>query len=147
MSESSHHRILVEALARNISDDSAWSSPPLVYCDIIDEISTSNLPPAIGSHRPDVFARDIMSSFSIIGEAKTDGDIDNNHTLLQLTSFFDHLRTHKKAELWMGVTWMSAGTAMRVCRKARKLADSLHVPFRIVAYMMGDTAIRREWRE
>jgi hypothetical protein len=147
MSESSHHRILVEALAKNISDDSVWASPPLVYCDLLNEIGTSNLPPAIGSHRPDVFARDILNSFLIIGEAKTDGDIDNNHTLLQLTSFFDYLRTQKKAELWMSVPWLSAGTAMRVCRKARKLTDSLHVPFRVVAYMMGDTAVRREWRE
>lgn len=147
MSESSHHRILVEALARNISRDSIWGAPPFVYCDILDEAGSSNLPPTIGRYRPDVFARDMMNSVSIIGEAKTDGDIDNDHTLMQLMSFFGHLRVGKKAELWMGVTWMSAGTAMRVCRKARRLSDALHVPFRVVAYMIGDTAIRREWRE
>ena len=147
MSESEHHRILVHALAREISGDSVWANPPIVYSDIQDDTITSEAPPIIGGNRPDVFARDIGASLSIIGEAKTSGDIDNRHTFDQLESFFDYLRVQPKAELWMGVPWLSAGTATRVCRYARRESDALHVRFRVVAFMIGNTSLRRMWCE
>jgi hypothetical protein len=146
MSESDHHRNLVQALAGEITGDPVWAAPPIVYCDIQDGI-TSVLPPIIGSNRPDVFARDIGKSLSIIGEAKTSDDIDNRHTFDQLESFFDYLRVQPKAELWMGVPWLSAGTATRVCGRARKQSDALHVRLRVVAFMIGNTRLRRMWCE
>ena len=101
----------------------------------------------IGCNRPDVFARDIGATLSIIGEAKTTEDIDNRHTLGQLESFFDYLRLQPKGELWMGVPWLSAGTATRVCRLARKKSDALHVPFRVVAFIIANIIVRRTWCE
>lgn len=147
MSESEHHRILVYALTREIAGDSVWANPPIVYCDIQEGTITSNAPPLIGSNRPDVFARDIGESMSIIGEAKTSHDIDSRHTFDQLESFFVYLRVQPKAELWMGVPWLSAGTATRVCAHARRKYDALHVRFRIVAFMIGNTSVRRMWCE
>lgn len=107
----------------------------------------SEAPPILGGNRPDVFARDIGASLSIIGEAKTFEDIDNRHTFDQLESFFDYLRVQPKAELWMGVPWLSAGTATRVCGYARRKADAQHVRFRVVAFMIGNTSLRRMWCE
>lgn len=107
----------------------------------------SEAPPIIGGNRPDVFARDIGASLSIIGEAKTPEDIDNQHTFDQLESFFDYLRVQPKAEFWMGVPWLSAGTAIRVCGYARRKSDALHVRVRVVAFMIGNTSIRRMWCE
>lgn len=147
MSESSDHRTLVEALAREITGDSVWTNQPIIYSDILNGVGTSNLPPIIGSHRPDVFALDIRDSFSIVGEVKTAGDIDNMHTFSQLESFFNYLRVQARAEFWMGVPWMSAGTTMRVCRYARKISNAQHVPVRVVAFMVGNTDVRRVWRE
>ncbi len=147
MSESDHHRILVEALAREIFTDPSWIAEPIVYCDIIEGPAATKLPPIIGCNRPDVFARDIGSSSLVIGEAKTSVDIDNKHTFEQLESFFDYLRLHHRGELWMGVPWLSAGTAMRVCRHARKTSDAQHVPFRVIAIMIGNTSVRRIWCE
>jgi hypothetical protein len=147
MSESGNHRILVHALAREISGDAVWTKPPIVYSDLQDGTITSDAPPLIGGNRPDVFARAIGTSLSIIGEAKTAHDIDNRHTFDQLESFFDYLRVQQKAELWMGVPWLSAGTATRVCGHARKQSDALHVRFRVVAFMIGNTSLRRTWCE
>lgn len=147
MSESEHHRILVRALAREISNDSVWAIPPIVYCDIQDGTITSDTPPIIGSNRPDVYARDIGASLSIIGEAKTSGDIDNRHTFDQLETFFNYLRVQPKAELWLGVPWLSAGTATRICGHARKRSDARHVPYRVIAFMIGNTSLRRMWCE
>lgn len=147
MSESEHHRILVHALAREIAGNSVWAKPPVVYCDIQEGTITSDAPPLIGSNRPDVFARDIGAALSIIGEAKTSEDIDNRHTFDQLESFFDYLRVQPRAELWMAVPWLSAGTATRVCGHARKKCEALHVRFRVVAFMIGNTSVRRMWCE
>lgn len=147
MSESGHHRILVHALAREISSDAVWAKPPIVYTDFQDGTNTSAAPPIIGTNRPDVFARDIGASLSIIGEAKTSNDVDNRHTLDQLESFFNYLRLQSKGELWIGVPWLSAGTATRVCAHARQKCNALHVRFRVVAFMIGNTSLRRMWCE
>lgn len=146
MSESDHHRSLVQALAGEISSDPIWDNPPIVYCDVQDGI-LADLPPIIGSNRPDVFARDLTTSLSIIGEAKTADDIDNRHTFDQLASFFDYLRHHPYGELWMAVPWLSAGTATRVCRLMREKQDAQHIPIRVAAFMIGNISLRRIWRE
>ncbi|MDP1664243.1 MAG: hypothetical protein Q8L79_03875 [Methylobacter sp.] len=146
MSESDHHRRLVQALAREISADAIWCNPPIVYCDIQNGIAL-DVPPIIGNNRPDVFARDLATAALIIGEAKTANDIDNQHTFDQLASFFDYLRSQQQGELWMGVPWLNAGTAIRVCAHMRKKTAAQHVPIRVLSFMIGDTHIRRAWRE
>lgn len=146
MSESNNHRNLVQALAGEISGDPIWATSPIVYCDIQDGVAI-DLPPIIGSNRPDILARDIGASLSIIGEAKTSGDIDNRHTYEQLASFFDYLCSQSRGELWMGVPWLSAGTATRVCLHMRKISNAQHIPIRVVAFMIGNFSLRRTWRE
>lgn len=146
MSESEHHRSLVQALATEISADPVWCWPPVIYCDIQNGIAL-DVPPIIGCNRPDVFARDLVSAISIIGEAKTANDIDNQHTFDQLASFFDYLRSQPQGELWMGVPWLNAGTAMRVCTNMRKKTAAQHIPIRVLSFMIGDIRTRRMWRE
>lgn len=144
MSESEHHRSLVQALAIEIFGDLIWNNKPIVYCDIQDGCSSE--PPLIGNNRPDVFARDIATSLSIIGEAKTASDIDNLHTSMQLTSFFDYLRDSPRGEFWLGVPWLSAGTAIRVSMGIRQKLNAEHIPICVVAFMIGNTTLRRIWR-
>lgn len=136
MSESGLHRNLVQALADAIAGDPVWAKHPIVYCDIQVGMC-QDLPPIIGGNRPDVYARDLATSLSIIGEAKTPDDIDNRHTFAQLASFFHHLRHQPAGELWMGVPWMSAGTAFRVCKHVRTISNAQHIPFRVVSFNVG----------
>ena len=50
------------------------------------------VPPLIGGYRPDIIARCTAACLKlIIAEAKTDGDIDNQHTRSQIGAFLDHL--------------------------------------------------------
>lgn len=146
MSESDLHRTLVQALAEEIAGDSVWANPPIVYCDIQVNVS-QDLPPILGSNRPDVYARDLANSLSIIGEAKTPDDIDNRHTLAQLASFFHYLRHQPAGELWICVPWMSAGTAIRVGKHMQAISNAQHIPFRVVALMIGHRNFRRTWSE
>ncbi len=48
-------------------------------------------PQVIGGYYPDVYYR--TPSFFLIGEAKTDNDIDNYHTNAQLNSYIEELRS------------------------------------------------------
>ena len=146
MSESDHHRNLVKALGDDIAYDSHWAMPPIVYFDLRDGVS-GQPPPAIGPNRPDTFARDISTGRTIIGEAKTTDDIDNQHTCDQLVSYFNYLRTQPDGELWMGVPWTSAGTALRVSKLVRRQTQSEAIPICVVAYMIGATTFRKFWRE
>jgi hypothetical protein len=146
MSESDHHRSLVKALAEDIAGDSRWAMPPIVYSDLQDGVS-GDPPAAIGSNRPDAFARDISTGRTVIGEAKTTDDIDNQHTRDQLASYFEYLRIQPEGELWMGVPWMSAGTAVRVSKRVRQQTHSEAIPICVVAYMIGTITFRKFWRE
>ncbi len=50
------------------------------------------VPPLIGGYRPDIIARCTAAYLQfVIAEAKTDGDIDNQHTRSQIGAFVDHL--------------------------------------------------------
>lgn len=147
MSESVNHQLLVEALVREISNDSVWINQPIIYSDSLNVVGTTDLPPTIGNNRPDVFARDMKTSLSIIGEAKTTGDIDCAHTFSQLISFFDYLNAQEGAELWMAVAWLDAGTALRVCKHARKRSNAHKVTVKVIAFMTGNTNVRRVWCE
>ena len=146
MSESEHHRLLVRALANDIANDIRWNKLPVVYFDLQDLVSRES-PPYIGSNRPDVFARDLSTGRTLIGEAKTTDDIDNQHTTDQLTSFFDYLRTQSEGELWIGVPWLSAGTAIRVCKLIRRRTNSENIPICVISYVLGSSSVRRFWRE
>jgi hypothetical protein len=146
MSESDHHRSLVKALGGDIASDTRWKMPPIVYFDLQDGIS-GEPPPAIGANRPDAFARDISTGRTIVGEAKTTDDIDNQHTRDQLSSYLQYLQSQTEGELWMAVPWMSAGTALRVSKLVRQQTNSQSIPICVVAYMIGATTVRRFWRE
>lgn len=146
MSESDHHRSLVKALGGDIVSDSRWNKPPIIYIDLRDGIS-GEVPPAIGANRPDAFARDLSTGRTIIGEAKTAVDIDNQHTCDQLSSYFLYLQSQAEGELWMAVPWMSAGTALRVSKLMRQQTKAYSIPICVVSYMIGSIVVRRFWRE
>ena len=61
-----------------------------MICDI-QQNPGDEVPPIIGSFRPDVYGADNEHQTIIIAEAKTDKDIDNLHTEQQLKSFINHL--------------------------------------------------------
>ena len=52
------------------------------------------VPPLIGGYRPDIIGRCVRTNADLlIAEAKTDRDIDNQHTLDQIGAFLNHLYT------------------------------------------------------
>ena len=90
MSQSNAHRELVLATALAIQQ----RHPDVSVCADLQEFPGDPVPPLIGGFRPDIFARSVCACPNVlIAEAKTDRDIDNQHTLDQIGAFLDHLDT------------------------------------------------------
>ncbi len=62
-------------------------------------------PPKIGSHVPDVYARVNALKQTIIGEAKTRKDLENDHTMSQFTAYLTYCRNYPGTRLVLAVPW------------------------------------------
>ena len=88
MSQSNAHRQLVVTAAQAIQQ----RHPTIRVTTDLLEVPGDPIPPRIGGYRPDIIAYGQPTSLElVIAEAKTDGDIDNQHTLSQVGAFVEHL--------------------------------------------------------
>jgi hypothetical protein len=141
MSEGTLHRRLVQALVQSLDGGARW----FLFVDG-DAVHCDGCPPKLSAVRPDVYARADSTKHVVIGEAKTAGDLENEHTLRQLTAYFEHLSENRSSELRLAVPFMSAGQAHRMCRMARLAAGCNHVPFEVWGWMFGRKTISQVWR-
>jgi hypothetical protein len=143
MSESSLHRLLVQGIVQSLQgrEDTRW----FLFVDG-DSTRSHGCPPQLSDVRPDVYARAEASGQLVVGEAKTAGDLENDHTIRQLEAYFKHLASHSSCELWLAVPFMYAGQAHRLCRMVRATAGCGHVPFEVSGWMFGRKTISKVWR-
>lgn len=137
------HRRLVRLLSERIASDA-----PMSWASFIDGVAVGDrdgIPPYLEAYRPDIYAVERGSRRTIIGEAKTALDIDNDHTRCQLGAYFRHLAEGSAGEVWMAVPMMSAGTAHRVCRVVRQELGLNTVRFVITGWLIGPRPICETW--
>lgn len=103
-------------------------------------------PPLLDGYRPDVYAVEHDTRRILLGEAKTPGDIDNQHTRSQLTVYFSHVLQEPCGEVWIAVPLTSAGTALRVCRAVRSRLGAGQVPLVITGWLLGAKPFVEIWR-
>ena len=88
MSQSDAHRDLVLMTARAIRQ----RAPGLRVTTDVSATPGDVVPPQIGGYRPDIVARCQTQPLRlVIAEAKTDGDVYNQHTRHQIDAFVGHL--------------------------------------------------------
>ena len=104
-----------------------------VTTDFLD-VPGGSVPPLIGGHRPDIIARCAVDRRQlVIAEAKTDGDIDNRHTLSQIDAFVDHLDAMTTSTgigtFILAVNGNAAATARTLLRFScrQRVSSRLHV--------------------
>lgn len=117
MSQSDAHRDLVLMTARAIGQ----RDPALRVMTDLSAVPGDPVPPRIGGYRPDIIARYWSAPVTlVIGEAKTDGDIDNRHTRDQIEAFVGHLAAmpHGNRTFVLAVSGRVADTARGVLRFA-----------------------------
>lgn len=118
MSESQKHLILVRALADYISKKYLKGEAKLLQ---IDSAGQQAKPPAVGSFIPDAYFYYSVDDFLIIGEAKTDIDLEAQHSYQQIETFIQHCAAHRKGILVLAVPWFmipfSRGLVRSICVK------------------------------
>lgn len=118
MSESHEHREMVLAMERTLSRICPTVQP---VADVSSYIGGRQLPPMIGSRRPDIFARDKEQIF--IGEVKTFSDLETKRSTLQIRTFIQYTEQNEGSFI-LGVYGQGADRAKTLLRFS---SDSLQL--------------------
>ena len=145
MSQSNKHRELVLHLAK-ITKIRYPSANPITDCQLKpgDEV-----PPMIGRYRPDMYAERTDCSPVIIGEAKTDYDLDSEHSFMQVRFFLSYLEQRDHGVFVLSVSGTSddkAKTFMRFIVQELKLVNTRIEVFDSFDIWHLDLTGRRKWR-
>ena len=116
MSQSKAHRDLIEGTVDVLS--SRFTNISMLVD--LQQKPGDEVPPKIGRFRPDVYATRKREHFIVIAEAKTDGDIDNQHTHDQIISFIKYLNRSETSLFILAVTGYGADRARTFLRFIRR---------------------------
>ena len=98
--ESRQHAAIVEGLVSHIRE---VHEPPGGFVLYSDTGERCELPQRVNGYIPDVFASDVPSTFHIIGEAKTHGDIVSQRSKRQVKAFLDFLSAYSNSIFYLAV--------------------------------------------
>lgn len=121
MPESATHADLV----RSIVAFAAWELGPMTSIAVREDAVRpirGEKPPRIGGYTPDVHAVDVPTTKTLVGEAKTQTDLERDHTRRQVAAFLEYL-----AETPNGIFVLAVPLAARAT--ARRLIAELNAPF------------------
>lgn len=107
MPESELHATLVKNVVSHLKKVYPEIS---VICDV-QKVPGNEIPPLIGNYRPDVWARLESRHSILIAEAKTPGYLHRNHSLRQMKSFLNYLRTYSRSVFVLSVLESSTDVA------------------------------------
>lgn len=113
MSQSDLHRELVIQIATELE----LRYPKISITTDIQQKPGDSVPPMISNFRPDVYANlPTNPPTIIIAEAKTDNDIDNQHTRNQITAFINYFERQVSGSFILSVTGCGADRAKTLLR-------------------------------
>ena len=117
--ESSRHVRLVEALIETVEVRHYESQRAIILAD--HHRFGVNRPPKLGGFTPDLLAHDLPISMRILGEAKTEADLESERSSRQLAAFLDHLSLYENSTMYVAVPWFAAA-------RARSLMNLIKTP-------------------
>lgn len=121
MAEGNQHRALVQRLERFailMQDEFPYL---MVSLDLPG--SKWQRPPRIGGHVPDMLAQTVPRTMSVIGEAKSERDLESGRSAEQIGGYIRYLRSVECAALLLAVPWPVAATARAVVNKAKSAVE------------------------
>lgn len=123
MSESLKHVQLVQEIVAFVRAEFS-----AVYALVVLEDSANaakgNKPPPIEGFVPDVYAIDVPTTMTVIGEAKTSQDIETDRSRAQIKTFIDFLRWRQNGVFILAVPLGLIGAARTVVNAAVRDASS-----------------------
>ena len=122
--ESSSHMEFVKKIAGYVSTIPNEFTRNLLCVELPGDYN--RCPQIIGRSIPDVYYND--SNYIILGEAKTDKDIDNDHTQRQLNDYIEEVRTYdadRNIVLCTSIMGFSRMKNIIVIKKIREHLDDI----------------------
>jgi len=81
-------------------------------------------PPILDGFVPDVFAYDVPTTITIIGEAKTSTDLETDRSRAQIKTFIDFLRWRENSMFFLSIPFGLIAPARTVINAARRETSS-----------------------
>jgi len=110
VSESAAHITLVNHLVRWVEANTEWSRKAALLVSLPGTPAGSQ-PPTIGAFIPDMFLKNELAGFAMIGEAKTVRDLEREHSRNQFVAYMQYLATYPSSLLLIAVPWTCTAQA------------------------------------
>ena len=120
MPESAVHADLVQAIVRYVEHRFGGLANIAVLEDAVRPVRGER-PPRIEGYVPDVFVTDVPTTTTLIGEAKTQKDVETEHSRRQITAFMDYLSRTPNGIFVLSVPLAAGPTARRVLFQISRL--------------------------
>ena len=118
MPESDLHARLVELLVNFAEREFGNLDNIVLYVDSVRS-GRGETPQRIGGYVPDLLARDVPSTRTMVGEAKTQQDLETDHSCEQISAFIDFLVNTPNSLFVLCVPTISAPTAYSIVESIR----------------------------
>ena len=117
MPESSAHDRLVKAILDHLNRNFGSLNEIAVREDSPSALRGER-PPMVGGFVPDVFATNVPTTMTVIGEAKTRQDLERAHSQAQILAFLEFLASTPNGVFILSVPFIAGATARRITSAA-----------------------------
>lgn len=118
MAESAAHARLVRAILSYLELEFGPIGDLSVRDDSVSPLRCER-PPRVGGFVPDVYATDVPTTITIIGEAKTISDLERERSRAQIGAFLAHLGHMQNGVFVLSVPLVAGATARRMVASAQ----------------------------
>jgi hypothetical protein len=132
MSETIEHTRLVAVVVNWVTRHHQDNRGLCIYCDCPTVLQTEK-PSPIEGYFPDLYAATTPPTITIIGEAKTIGDLETQRSLNQFLAFIRFLSVRPNPTLILATPWRGRSTAMRIINTAIANSGSQHIKTHFLA--------------
>ncbi|RUW94395.1 hypothetical protein [Mesorhizobium sp. M7A.F.Ca.US.010.02.1.1] len=122
MPESATHASLVQAVIAYVEREFGDLADIAVREDAVRPLRGER-PPRVEGYVPDVYATDVPTTTTIIGEAKTKRDLETEHSRRQISAFLSYLSNTPRGVFVLSVPWTAGAIA-------RRLVAEINYPFK-----------------
>jgi hypothetical protein len=132
MGESAVHVRLVTVLVTWVSRIFLNGAENLILVDGALGVS-QNAPPSIYGYTPDIYLSKNAKNIMVIGEAKTAGDLENNHTKDQFKAFMRKISEVKDSLFVVAVPWDMTVLARRFIEEQKKQLGGVVINTKVIS--------------
>ena len=123
MSESVQHTRLVQAIIAQLDTD-LGPLCDIMVCDDSPNPLRGERPPKLSGFIPDVYATDVPTTRVVVGEAKTEQDLETTRSHLQITAFLTYLSAMRNSLFILAVPFCCIPRGNNLLQELTRTSDT-----------------------